>query len=213
MKKFDFPTNSLIIIELKKHNGRTMESLSKAIGITKMGVLKHLKELEEKGIIERRIFKKRMGRPYYKFYLIGNNGDSLASSSDLMLESLISFLDNERYKAIAIEFIKSRYDELLLYYKRALNHYQKERRLEELVRLRMIENYFPELRKIGRGKYELLEFNCPIFKISRHFEIACEIERELFENVLGAKVQSGDTQRDGKGVCKFEIEYTSDSKF
>jgi len=51
MKKFDFPINSLIIIELKKHNGRTMESLSKAIGITKMGVLKHLKELEEKGII------------------------------------------------------------------------------------------------------------------------------------------------------------------
>ena len=47
-----------------------------------------------------------MGRPYYKFYLIGNNGDSLTSSSDLMLESLISFLDNERYKAIAIEFIK-----------------------------------------------------------------------------------------------------------
>jgi len=45
--------------------------------------------------------------------LIGNSGDSLASSSDLMLESLISFLDNERYKAIAIEFIKSRYVELL----------------------------------------------------------------------------------------------------
>jgi Predicted transcriptional regulator len=180
MKKFDFPINSLLIIELNKHNGRTMESLPKAIGITKMGVLKHLKELEEKGVITSWIFKK-MGRPYFKFYLIGNNGDSLASSSDLMLESLISFLDNERYKAIAIEFIKSRYDELLLYYKKALNHYQKERRLEELVRLRMIENYFPELRKTGRGKYELLEFNCPIFKISRHFGIACEIERELFE--------------------------------
>jgi len=77
----------------------------------------------------------------------------------------------------------------------------------------MIENYFPELRKIGRGKYELLEFDCPILKISRHFGIACEIERELFENVLGTKVQSGDTQRDGKGVYKFQIEYTSDSKF
>jgi len=25
MKKFDFPTNSLIMIELKKHNGETME--------------------------------------------------------------------------------------------------------------------------------------------------------------------------------------------
>jgi len=93
-----------------------------------------------------------MGRPYYKFYLIGNSGDSLASSSDLMLESLISFLDNERYKAIAIEFIKSRYDELLLYYKRALNHYQKERRLEELVRLRMIENYFPRIAQNRKGK-------------------------------------------------------------
>jgi len=61
MKKFDFPINSLIIIELKKHNGRTMESLSMAKGITKMGVLKHHKELEEKGIIERRIFKKGWG--------------------------------------------------------------------------------------------------------------------------------------------------------
>jgi hypothetical protein len=43
--------------------------------------------------------------------------------------------------------------------------------------------------------------------------IACEIERELFENVLGAKVKSGDIQREGKGVCKFQIEYTSNPKF
>ena len=102
MKKFDFPTNSSIIIELKKHNGRTMESLSKAIGIKKMGVLKHLKELEEKEVIKRWIFKKGMGRPYYKFYLIGKSGDSLASSSDFMLESLISFLDNWRYEAMQL---------------------------------------------------------------------------------------------------------------
>jgi len=61
MKKFDFPINSLLIIELNMHNGRTMESLPKAIGITKMGVLKHLKELEEKGVIKSWIFKKGWG--------------------------------------------------------------------------------------------------------------------------------------------------------
>ena len=53
--------------------------------------------------------------------------------------------------------------------------------------------------------YELLEFNCPILAVAEEFGEACTVERELFERVLNADVETTHRVVAGNQVCRFLI--------
>ncbi|MCL5989835.1 MAG: winged helix-turn-helix transcriptional regulator, partial [Candidatus Thermoplasmatota archaeon] len=60
-----YPSYTRIILELKTSNGLSLNDLSQRIGISKMGVLNQIQKLENRGMIERKIIKNKIGRPYF----------------------------------------------------------------------------------------------------------------------------------------------------
>lgn len=206
MGSSSYPTETMILIILKKEDGLSLEELSKKVGISKMAVLKHMQTLENRNIVERRIVKKAVGRPLYRFYLLSDASTAFGNSNDKMLESLIDFLVESGNEDKVVQFLKKKYKKIEQYYRGQLSKRSGEKRVEELARLRYLENYMPELKKNGRDKFEMLEFNCPIYSISRKFGEACALEEKLFENVLEMKVETTHTQINGFGTCRFLIE-------
>lgn len=202
----NYPTETMILILLKREDGRSLDELSKEIGISKMAVLKHLQSLESRGILERRIIKKDVGRPYYRFHLLLEASSAFGSSSDKMLDSLLDYIDQSGNREMIVDFLKKRYKDVEEHYRNELSGKTGTERIEALARLRHLENYLPELRKIQGSKYEMLEFNCPIFSISKNFSEACDLERRLFQNVLKMKVDTTHTQINGHGTCRFLID-------
>jgi len=200
-----YPTESRVIIALKESNGLSLKDLSERLNISKMAVLKHLQSLESRHIVERRIAKKNIGRPYYTFHLLQSSSSALGSSSEMLLQSLLNFLAENGNKEIVIKFLRERYSKIEAYYRDSLMFKTGNDRVEELARLRFLEDYLPELKKIGKEKFELLEYNCPIFAISSKFNEACALEQKLFENVLKMEVNSTHTQVNGHGTCRFLI--------
>jgi predicted ArsR family transcriptional regulator len=200
-----YPTESRVIIALKESNGLSLKDLSERLNISKMAVLKHLQSLESRHIVERRIAKKNIGRPYYTFHLLQSSSSALGSSSEMLLQSLLNFLAENGNKEIVIKFLRERYNKIEAYYRDSLMFKTGNDRVEELARLRFLEDYLPELKKIGKEKFELLEYNCPIFAISSKFNEACALEQKLFENVLKMEVNSTHTQVNGHGTCRFLI--------
>jgi predicted ArsR family transcriptional regulator len=81
-----------------------------------------------------------------------------------------------------------------------------DKQVKELARIRDEEGYIAESKKSkGDGKYILLEYNCPIIHIAeKHWE-ACSTETELFEKLLGAKIETTHRAAKGDSVCKFII--------
>ncbi len=201
----NYPTESRVIIALKESNGMSLKDLSERLNISKMAVLKHLQTLESRHIVERRIAKKNIGRPYYTFHLLQSSSSALGSSSEMILCSLLDFLSANGNKEMVIKFLRERYNKIEAYYMDSLKFKKGRERVEELARLRFLEDYLPELKKIGKDKFELLEYNCPIYAISSKFGEACVLEQKLFENVLKMEVNTAHTQVNGHGTCRFLI--------
>lgn len=200
----DFPTETKIVLALKSQGWLTLKQLGRSLGISEMAVLNHIKRLEEKGLIQRRRGKPRVGRPYYLFGLTEASKQSYYSSSDKMLEDLLEYLKQNNLGRVVEEFIRSRYKVKESEYLRKFASLTPGEKVNTLYTLRQQENYMPEL-KARRNHYELLEYNCPIYRVSKEFPVACELERKLFEKLVGSRVENTHRQIDEANVCRFVI--------
>lgn len=199
----EYPTETKLILILKEKGERSLQQLSHDLGISKMGVLNHIKRLEQNGLVRRIQRKGKVGRPYYLFNVTEDSKENLANSNSWMLQTLVTYLKENGHEKIMEDFLRERYDQIRMEYEKRLSHLSPDKRVPELVKLRESENYFPVLRETGIDAYELQEFNCPIYQISKQFGIACGLETKLFSSVLDMNVESTHRQIDGHGVCRF----------
>ncbi len=200
-----YPSETRIILTLKSLGPLSLKELAEKIQISKMAVLNHIKRLESQGMVERSLVKASVGRPYYVFQVKDISKEKMTSSSEWLLDGLLEYLEKTNRGEIAKSFLNDRYKQIRIDYEKRLNTLAGQRKVEGLTRIREEENYFPELKRQGKDSYELLEYNCPIFKISRRFGIACTLETKLFSSVLDMDVSSTHRQVDGSDVCRFLI--------
>ena len=57
----EYPTETRLILVLKEKGQRSLQDLSHDLGISKMGVLNHIKHLESRGLVRRIQKKGRVG--------------------------------------------------------------------------------------------------------------------------------------------------------
>lgn len=205
-----YPSETRIMLALKKNGELSLKDLSEEIGISKMAILNHLQKLEGKELVERYLVKSRVGRPYYVFRTKADSRESMSDSQGEMLEELLGYLEKTGNKDLVTEFLKDRYSSVRVEYEKKLSGLTPEEKVKELARIREEENYYPELKETGNQGYDLLEYNCPIFKISKKFGIACSLETQLFSSVLQMDVNSTHRQVNGSDVCRFLIRKKSD---
>ncbi len=201
----EYPTQTRIIMYLKSSGKASLEQLSQELDISKMAVLKHLRRLEERGLVERRAVKTKVGRPYYAFSYTDAAKADLQTSDGIMLNALLDHLKNSGNEELVEDFLRKRYESYRMRYETELFPVDGDGKIKKLLNLREKEDYMPELHKLSQTKYELLERNCPIFKIAAKYPVACSLEENLFSNVLEMDVESSHRQVDGSGICRFLI--------
>lgn len=205
-----YPSETRIMLSLKKHGKMSLRELSEEIGISKMAILNHIQKLEGNGLVERFLVKSEVGRPYFVFKATQNSKEGIGNSQGEMLDELIDFLEKTGNKEIVADFLRERYGSVRLDYEKKLARLPPKEKVTELSRIREEENYYPELKATGNDSYELLEYNCPIFKFSNKFGIACSLETQLFSSVLQMDVNSTHRQVNGSDVCRFLIRKKSE---
>lgn len=198
------PTDLAILTNLRREGSMTLQELSQRLNMTRMGVYKHLAKLEGQGVISRRVVKGEVGRPYYVFFLTDKGKDYFMSSDSLILMDLLKFLQREDKEDVVSRFLRDRFRIKIAEYMEKTSGKGLEEQIGVLCELRNREGYMAEVRKTG-DSFELLEYNCPIFKMASLFGEACDLERKLFHNVLKAEVENTHRQVDGQNVCRFLI--------
>ncbi|BAB60591.1 hypothetical protein [Thermoplasma volcanium GSS1] len=195
-------TENEIIILLKKDGPKRLDELAKELGISNMAVLRHMEKLEATGVVERRTFKGKQGRPYFKFSIKEIGASQITNSDGKILLDLISFLSENGHEKILDNFLEWRYSQQIIEYRKQMSGEDSDQKFLTLVKLRYDDCYFPEY-SVRDGIYEITEYNCPIFRIAQKDGYACELERKLFENTTGFDVEYTHRQVDGAYSCKF----------
>ena len=203
---FSEPKKKLLYY-LKVMQQAGLEELAKAMKISRMAVHKHLALLQERGLVMSVETTGHVGRPRMIYKLTSQSRTIFPKSYSAIATHALDFIERNMGKAAVEKVLRERQSELFEQYYKRLRNLEFDKKVKELANIRDEEGYMAESRRERKnyGRHVLLEYNCPILHIAeKHWE-ACSTETELFENLLGADIET--THRAAKGdlVCKFVI--------
>ncbi|MBA2268462.1 MAG: hypothetical protein M3Q77_08265 [Thermoproteota archaeon] len=195
-----------ILYFLKVMRQAGLKDLSKVMKISRMGVHKHLSDLQDRGLVESIEIRKGVGRPIMQYSLTSNGKTAFPKSYGEIATHALDYLEKKMGKGAVESVLRERQKELFEKYSIRLKDMKFNERVKELARIRDEEGYIAESKKDGKNNsHTLLEYNCPIIMIAeKHWE-ACSIETELFEHVLDANVEVTHRAAKGDSICKFLI--------
>ncbi len=194
-----------ILIFLKRAPGAPLRDIAAALGISRTGALKHLSRLEGEGWVERQYRAGKMGRPRVCFRLTGAAQQIFPAAYTQAALCAMTFIEKHQGRQAVVQMLEERAGELRKkHFPRVLGKGLQDR-VRELGRIRDEEGYMAEVKRPRRSEMELLEHNCPILAIAEKYGEACDVERRLFRNLLGAEVSVSHRVVAGDPVCRFLI--------
>ncbi len=209
MPESSLPTYSTakrsLLAFLKRSPDASLAEVARGLGISKVAVLAHVRQLETDGLVARAYRAGKVGRPSVVFRLT-------EAASPLFPQNYVEM------SRCALEFIEERLGreavrELLA--RRAADVAQRNRarfapapladKVRALARLRTEGGYMAEVGRRQGGTVEMLEHNCPILALAERYPEACETERAMFASLLGARVDVSHRVVAGDAVCRFLV--------
>ena len=184
-----------------------LEELSKMMKISRMGVHKHLADLQDRGLVQSIEVRKGVGRPIMQYSLTSIGSSTFPKAYGQIATFALDYIEKRMGKTAVDDVLRERQGELLDKYHDILKDLDFEQKVNRLAKLRDEEGYIAESRKMDKKgeNHVLLEYNCPIIMIAEKHWQACAIETELFEKVLDADIKVTHRAAKGDSICKFKI--------
>ncbi len=194
------------ILLIVKREGRTdLQTLAERLHISRMAVHKHAKELEEHGMVQRVPVRGTAGRPRLALELAPRAQTLFPRAYAGVTCAALAYIEEKLGRKGVEEALRRRQTETLKTYRDQVNGETLPGRVHQLAELRDKEGYMAEDRHAGPTKFEILEHNCPIIAIAENYWEACTVEREMFQRVLDANVETTHRVVAGANVCRFLI--------
>ena len=199
------PTRREILLRLKRGGPRSLQDLADDVALTRVAVLRHLRILESEGLVQRSYRRGGPGRPAAVFQLAPDAARLFPTAyADVSLCAL-RFLEERLGRGAVVELLQERAHEVARRHAPSFRGRDLPQRVDRLVQIREAEGYMAERGPRRRGLFEVREHNCPILAIAGEYGEACEVERRLFEGLLGARVETSHRVVAGEPVCRFVI--------
>jgi predicted ArsR family transcriptional regulator len=198
-------TKRELLLFLKREGQSDLKTLAKHFYISKMAVHKHVKELEEQGLIQRVTLRGGKGRPRLGVELAQKASSLFPKSYAGLTCAALAYIEEKLGRRAVEEALRRRQSQVMPVYKEKVNAETLADRVHQLTQLRDQDGYMAEHKKAGSSKFEILEHNCPIIAIAENYWEACTVENEMFRRVLDANVETTHRVVDGANVCRFMI--------
>ena len=198
-------TKREILLHLKREGEADLATLAKSLDLSKMAVYKHVKDLEEAGLVERLSKRIGVGRPRLALRLAPGASDIFPKAYTSVTCALLHFIEKKMGRKAVEEALRSRSQSVFGDYEKKVRGDSLRDRVKELAVLRDQEGYMAEVRQTPRGAFEMFEYNCPIVAVAEEYWEACKVENELFRRVLHADVDTTHRVVAGDHVCRFLI--------
>jgi DeoR family suf operon transcriptional repressor len=169
---------------------------------------RHLRSLEEEGLVEASPAPEGPGRPSNLWHLTAAGRRQFPNGSEHFALGLLSSMASSLPADMVDQLLKRQAAEKAADYRRLIGDGDLQHRLERLVELRRREGYVAEFRPNPDGEgWVISEFHCSVMKIAEQFPCVCDQELQLIRHTFpDCGVERVHWLLDGGHACGFLLQ-------
>ncbi len=211
-------TKQDILNLLLKQGQATAQILADSLEISPQAIRRHLKDLQDEGLIEHEAVQVGMGRPNYRYKLSKAGRDQFPDRYDAFAVSLLDTLADTIDKTQFNDILRKQWERKAIEYRERVGNGSLEERVARLVELRKAEGYMAEYHPVedlinaeaqahpAQSSYIITEYNCAISHIAESFPSVCGHELEMFAIALeGCRVERTHWMVGGEHQCGYLV--------
>lgn len=199
------PTRRKIILALKQRGGMTAAELADLLGITSMGVRRHLTMLERDRLVRFELVQRGKGRPSYVYALSDEAEHLFPKNYAALATELLNYLAADDGEQV-IHLFDQRAQRRIRQAQTHLDGKPLDERVAGLASLLHDEGYLAEWEQVDQDTYLLREHNCAVHDVAQEFRAACGSELTFLQAVLpDAVVTREHHMMAGDLLCAYRI--------
>jgi predicted ArsR family transcriptional regulator len=199
-------TRRQILLLLKKRGPLDVAALAQTLGLTGMGVRRHLDALVEQQVCESTVERRPVGRPRHLYRLTPTGEELFPRRYDTLALQVLEDLEDTAGREAVDAVFERRGRRLVEEYRSQLAG-SLPSAIADLAGIRDEAGYLCDWRDDEEGGYLLVESNCAVHRVAERYPKVCAMELALFREALGPDVSverlshiaSGDT------TCTYRI--------
>ncbi len=202
-------TREAILRLLLRQGGCNAGMLANLIGISVQAMRRHLRRLENDGLVNLSSKPEGPGRPsnLWRLTLKGEDFFKQGNASEEFALDLLDTIDANFSRENISEILHYQMLQKSINYRERIGKGSLNTRLKKLIELRKKEGYSSELNILKDGSsWYLNAFNCSISSIAEKYPIVCDQELELLRNVFpDCVIQRVQWRFDNDHSCGFKF--------
>jgi DeoR family suf operon transcriptional repressor len=181
------PTREAALALLMRHGAGTATELAQRLSVSVQVMRRHLRSLEEEGLVEANLSAEGPGRPSNRWRLTDKGQDLFPDGSEQFALGLMQSLAGSLPPAAVRALLEHQAQQKALDYRRLIGDGPLQRRLGQLVQLRRGEGYVAECEPDGASDGEawiISEYHCSVMRIAEQFPCVCDQELQLIRHTF-----------------------------
>ncbi|MCP9932064.1 iron-sulfur cluster biosynthesis transcriptional regulator SufR [Cyanobium sp. AMD-g] len=207
------PTREAALSVLLREGEATAAQLAEALGVSVQAMRRHLRSLEDDGLVEASPSHEGPGRPSNRWRLTDQGQGRFPDGSENFALGLLHTL-TESLPADTLELVlRQQAEEKAADYRRLIGSGPLGQRIEQLVELRRKEGYVAECRRdddpnaaSDTAAWLISEFHCSVMRIAEQYPVVCDQELRLIRQTFpDCAVERVHWRLEGGHSCGFRI--------
>ncbi len=198
-------TKNDILTQLLRRGQATAQDLAAILQVTPQAIRRHLKDLEQEGLIQHMAQAGGMGRPQHHYTLSREGRAQFPKRYGEFAVDLLATLHQTLGQEHLGQILAQQWQAKAVAYREALGQEDLATRIQRLVQLRRSEGYMAEFQVTPQG-FVVTEHTCAIAAVAETFPRVCDHELELFATALpDCTVERTHWIVDGEHQCGYLI--------
>ncbi len=197
---------------LKKSQPLTAKELADIFGVTPNALRRHLKELENEGLVRFQREVHGVGGPTYAFSLTEAGEALFPRAYENTLAEVLDLVREQQGEEALIQLFRRRWEEIARVARPELEKLPVHQRARRLADLLTSQGYMAEAHAGGGANPVLTEHNCAIRVIAERFPEVCAVEEAFIAELLGVPVTRQAHIAQGANRCEYCIESPENAK-
>ncbi len=201
------PTREAVLTLLMRLGEATAAQLAEALSVSVQAMRRHLRSLEEEGVLEASPTPEGPGRPSNHWRLTRQGHDSFPDSGENFAIGLLQSMAASMPRDAIQTLLKQQAVAKASVDRRLIGEGSLTERVQRLVELRRREGYMTECRRDGDGlSWCMSEFHCSVSRIADQFPLICDQELQQMRHTFpDCTVERVHWRLEGGHSCGFRL--------